>query len=252
MENKLKIENISMEFHEKGTVTPVFKNINLGIKNNEFFCVVGPSGCGKTTMIRIIAGLLEASSGNILIDGKISNKADSNKGVVFQADAVFPWKTVLGNVEFGLKIQGLPKEQRKKIAMQYIELVGLKGYENRLPKTLSGGMKKRVDVARTYAANPEVLLMDEPFGALDAQTKAMMQVDLLDIWQREMKTVFFITHDLDEALFLSDRIAFLTESKPSSIKSLYENPLPRPRTEALKLSDEFQKERREVWKIFHE
>ena len=252
MDSKLNIKNISMEFTDTDAVTSVFENINLELKDNEFFCVVGPSGCGKTTLIRIIAGLLEATAGNILIDGKVSNKANANKGVVFQADAVFPWKTVLGNVEFGLKIQGIHKDERRKIAMQYIELVGLKGYENRLPKTLSGGMKKRVDVARTYAANPEVLLMDEPFGALDAQTKAMMQIDLLEIWHREMKTIFFITHDLDEALFLSDRIAFLTENKPSTVKAIYENPLPRPRTETMKLSDEFQKERREVWKIFHD
>ena len=228
------------------------ENISQEINSGEFFTLLGPSGCGKTTMIRIIAGLLEQTAGTILIDGKESTKAGAEKGVVFQADAVFPWKTVLKNVEFSLKVKGIAKKEREKIANKYIELVGLKGYENNLPKTLSGGMKKRVDVARTYASDPEVLLMDEPFGALDAQTKSKMQDELLEIWQKETKTVFFITHDLDEALFLSDRIAILSSTTPSYVKTIYNNPLARPRHGDQKLTDEFQKERREVWKLFHE
>ncbi len=248
---ELSLKNLQKTFGDGDQIVEVFHDISLDIRKNEFMCIIGPSGCGKTTLIRIIAGLLEPSKGEVFINGAKSAGPSSGKGVVFQADAVFPWMDVKKNVGFGLRVQKIPAARQKEIIARYIDLVGLKGFENYLPKQLSGGMRKRVDLARVYASNPAVMLMDEPFGALDAQTKSKMQEELLRIWEQERKTVLFITHDIDEAIFLSNRVAILSE-RPSVIKYVIDVDLPRPRTETMKMSEEFQKIKRDVWAKFNE
>ncbi len=237
---KLTAHGISKVYEgESGEKTIAIKNLNLQVKEGEFLCLVGPSGCGKTTLIKILAGLLLPTSGEILMDGKnVTGKPSRERGVVFQENAVFPWMTVEQNVEYGPRINGLPKNVIKEISKKYIKLVNLSGFEKALPKELSGGMKKRVDIARAYANNPDILLMDEPFGSLDSQTRSKMQTELLQIWQSERKTVVFITHDLEEAIYLADRIIVLT-ARPSYVFEEVTVPLSRPRKKSVKTTPEF-------------
>jgi len=198
------------------------------VGDREFISIVGPSGCGKSTLLRAIAGLVEPSGGEVLLDGRQIEGPSAERGMVFQSYTLFPWLTVRGNVEFGSRLKALPTAQRTKIVQEYIEMVGLKGFEHHYPKELSGGMMQRVAIARALANDPEVLLMDEPFGALDAQTRIIMQELLINLWQRTPKTVLFVTHDIDEAIFLSQRVYIMT-ARPGRIKQTLEVNLPHPR-----------------------
>jgi NitT/TauT family transport system ATP-binding protein len=199
--------------------------------DGEFVCVLGPSGCGKTTLLRIIAGLEEPTSGKILLKNKEITGPGSDRGMVFQEFGLFPWRSVRKNIEFGLEIRKIPKEERKAISDRYIDLVGLKGFETSHPNELSGGMKQRVGIARALANDPAILLMDEPFGALDAQTRNLMQKELLRIWSEMKKTVIFITHSVDEAVFVADRIVVMS-ARPGKIKSIFNVEWERPRDRA--------------------
>ena len=220
----------------------VVRNLSFATKENEFLVLFGPGQCGKTTIINMIAGFEDVTSGRILADGKKVEKPEPSRGVVFQNIALFPWMTTMGNVEYGLKIRGVKKEQRRAEAQKYIDLVGLSGFENSFPVQLSGGMKQRVGIARAYCNEPEVMLMDEPFGALDAQTRYLMQEELQRIWSAEKRTVIFVTNNIEEALYLADRIIVLTNC-PATIKKEYVIDLPRPRN---LVSEEFLALRREI------
>ena len=206
----------------------VLRDFDLDVRDGEFLSVLGPSGCGKSTFLSILAGLTERTGGNIRIDGQALAGINPHQGVVFQGYALFPWRTVLENIEVGLEIRGVPKAERRRIAQEHLELVGLTGAGARYPHEISGGMKQRVAIARSLAYKPDVLLMDEPFAALDAQTREILQGELLRIWERYRKTIVFITHSLDEAIFLSDRIAVMTR-RPGTVKQILDVPLPRPR-----------------------
>jgi len=200
----------------------------LHVKPQEFVCILGPSGCGKTTILRIIAGLELPTSGNAEINGIEIKSPGKDRGMVFQEFALFPWRTVRKNIEFGLEINHLPPEERNRIVDRYIELVGLIGFEDAHPRELSGGMKQRVGIARALANNPEVLLMDEPFGSLDAQTRNLMQKELLRIWESARKTVIFVTHSVEEAVYLADKIVVMT-ARPGKVREKIDVPLTRPR-----------------------
>ncbi|MCI5971507.1 MAG: ABC transporter ATP-binding protein, partial [Anaerococcus sp.] len=203
-------------------------------------------GCGKSTLLNNIAGLDNPTSGNIYLDGKPIEGTGVERGVVFQQYALFPWRTVLRNVTFGLEMQNVPKQEAEDRAMKYIKSVGLEGFEHAYPKELSGGMKQRVAIARAYAVNPEILLMDEPFGALDAQTRVQLQQELLDTWQREKKTCFFITHDVDEAVILAQRVVIMS-ARPGRIKKVVDIDIPYPRTQDIKTSPRFVELKNMIW-----
>jgi len=205
-------------------------NISLAIRKNEFVSLLGPSGCGKTTLIRIIAGLLPADCGEVLVNGQAVTVPGRDRCMVFQQFGLLPWRTVLSNVEFGLEIEGVPKDERSALAGQYLELVGLKGFERYYPHQISGGMQQRVGIARALSKKPDILLMDEPFGAVDAQTREQLQEELLKIWSRTDTTVVFVTHSIDEALYLSDRVVVM-QARPGRIKEEVSVDLPRPRWE---------------------
>jgi len=205
-------------------------NISLAIRKNEFVSLLGPSGCGKTTLIRIIAGLLPADCGEVLVNGQAVMVPGRDRCMVFQQFGLLPWRTVLSNVEFGLEIDGVPKDERSARAGQYLELVGLKGFERYYPHQISGGMQQRVGIARALSKKPDILLMDEPFGAVDAQTREQLQEELLKIWSRTDTTVVFVTHSIDEALYLSDRVVVM-QARPGRIKEEVSVDLPRPRWE---------------------
>lgn len=244
-DNKLKIENVYKEYDTSKGKMVALNGANLDIAENEFICVVGPSGCGKSTLLNIIAGLLEPTSGTVYLDGKPIEGTGMERGVVFQQYALFPWRTVLKNVMFGPEMKKMPKNQAEEIARKYIKAVGLEGFENSYPKELSGGMKQRVAIARALANSPEVLLMDEPFSALDPQTKADMQLLMRQIWQEEKPTVIFVTHDIEEAVFLSSKIYVLTQ-RPGTVKAEVPVLLPYDRDLSLKDTDEFIELRRKV------
>ena len=205
-------------------------NISLAIRKNEFVSLLGPSGCGKTTLIRIIAGLLTADRGEVLVNSQVVNSPGRDRCMVFQQFGLLPWRTVVSNVEFGLEIDGVPREERRALAEQYLELVGLKGFENYYPHQISGGMQQRVGIARALSKKPEILLMDEPFGAVDAQTREQLQEELLKIWAQTETTVAFVTHSIDEAIYLSDRVVVM-QARPGRIKEEVIIDLPRPRWE---------------------
>lgn len=243
---KLHIDNVYKEYKGEHGATVALNGVNLDIMENEFVCVVGPSGCGKSTLLNIIAGLHEATSGTCYLDGKPITDVGVERGVVFQQYALFPWQTVLKNVMFGPQMKRLPKAECEAIARKYIKLVGLEGFENSYPKELSGGMKQRVAIARAYANNPEVLLMDEPFGALDAQTRAQLQTELLKTWEEEQKTCFFITHDVDEAILLAQRVVIMS-ARPGRIKRIVNVDIPYPRDQATKNDPRFLELKTEVW-----
>jgi NitT/TauT family transport system ATP-binding protein len=205
-------------------------NISLAIRKNEFVSLLGPSGCGKTTLIRIIAGLLTADRGEVLVNSQVVNSPGRDRCMVFQQFGLLPWRTVVSNVEFGLEIDGVPREERRALAEQYLDLVGLKGFENYYPHQISGGMQQRVGIARALSKKPEILLMDEPFGAVDAQTREQLQEELLKIWAQTETTVAFVTHSIDEAIYLSDRVVVM-QARPGRIKEEVIIDLPRPRWE---------------------
>ncbi|MFB3764934.1 MAG: ABC transporter ATP-binding protein [Methanotrichaceae archaeon] len=224
----LEIKNVFKFFSADGREMEALHDINLGIRENEFVCFIGPSGCGKTTLLRIIAGLEDPTSGAVYIDGKQIKGPGPERGMVFQEYSLFPWRTVLDNVAFGLELKGKPKDIRYAAARQYLKMVELERFEERYPHELSGGMKQRVAIARALVNNPLALLMDEPFGALDAQTRNIMQSELLKIWQEERMTVIFVTHSVDEAIYLADRIMIMS-ARPGRIKDVIEINIPRPR-----------------------
>jgi len=203
-------------------------SVSFIVRGGEFACLVGPSGCGKTTLLRIIAGLEQPTSGAVILDGQLIVAPGPDRGMVFQEFALLPWRTVVENIELGLEIRGVDYETRRKIADHYVGLVGLHGFENKYPRELSGGMKQRAAIARSLANDPKVLLMDEPFGSLDAQTRNIMQEELLRIWSKTEKTIVFVTHSVDEAVYLADRIILLT-ARPASVREIFEVRLPRPR-----------------------
>ena len=235
---KLRVEDLSKKFDTpKGEILALNK-INLQIHRREFITVIGPSGCGKTTLIRILAGLDFPTSGNVLLEGKKMEGPSAERGMVFQDYTLFPWLSVKKNVMFGLEIKGLGSLKAEAEAMEWLEIVGLAKFADAYPGQLSGGMKQRVAIARSLANRPEILFLDEPFGALDAQTRASMQAYLLKIWQNVDVTIFFVTHDLDEAVYLSDRILVL-RANPGEIDELIEVPVPRPRDPGQFLTPEF-------------
>jgi NitT/TauT family transport system ATP-binding protein len=203
----------------RGNPVLALEDVSLSVSNREFIALLGPSGCGKSTLLYLIGGFLPVETGSIAIDGKPIAGPGPDRGIVFQHFALFPWKTVRGNILYGLERQGMPKAEREQRAIDFINLVGLTGFEDSYPSQLSGGMKQRTALARTLAIDPNILLMDEPFGALDAQTRSLMQEELLSIWQRTPKTVIFVTHDVQEAVYLADRVAVMS-ARPGRIKSI--------------------------------
>lgn len=225
---KIEAKGISKRFATDTGTIDVLDNISLEVKTNEFLVILGPGQCGKTVLLNCLAGILSPDSGEIILNGKKVTDPGPDKGVVFQQYALFPWKTVRDNVAFGLAIRHVPTKERYKIAQKYIDLVGLTGFERAYPHQLSGGMKQRVSIARAYANNPEVLLMDEPFSALDAQTRYAMEKELLDIWGKEKRTVIFITNNIEEAIYLGDRIVLMTKL-PGKIKKEFSLASPKPR-----------------------
>lgn len=233
------LENLGVVFESaRGEKVIAVNDFTVEIKPEEFVSIIGPSGCGKSTVLNVIAGFVGATSGLAKIDNQIIIEPAPDRGVVFQDYALFPWLNVLDNAGFGLKMQEVDKETRRQIAQEKIDQVHLKGFEAKYPHELSGGMKQRVGIARILASNPRVMLMDEPFGALDAQTREMMQELLLEVWAQYRTTVVFITHDLDEAIFLSDKI-ILMSARPGTVKEIFNNPLPRPRNIDVYATKEF-------------
>jgi NitT/TauT family transport system ATP-binding protein len=229
----LKLCKITKTFPENGSLSqvPVLDNLDCIIQSGEFFSIVGPSGCGKTTLLRIIAGLEKALEGQVLLNGDAITDNDRRVGLVFQEFALFPWRTALQNIEMGLEINGTPKAQRRAEALKYVREFGLEGFENTYPKMLSGGMKQRVAIARTLISNPQVVLMDEPFGSLDGKSRFEMQNFLLDVWEQRNMTVVFVTHSVDEAVFLGDKVMVLGK-RPSKIMEIFDVEIPRPRDRA--------------------
>ncbi len=235
---KLQIQNVSQAYHSDGVEVVALDEISLGIRNREFATILGPSGCGKTTLLRIVAGLTRPSGGLVTLDGKVIDRPGRDRGMVFQSYTLFPWLTVKQNIQFGLDLAGVERARQEQVAQEFVEKVGLKGFEQAYPKGLSGGMKQRVAIARALANNPDVLLLDEPFGALDAQTRSLMQELLTQVWEELHKTILFVTHDVEEAIFLSDRV-FVMTARPGRIKAEIEVPLARPRSYEVKATEEF-------------
>lgn len=244
---KVEVRGLSKIFSEPGAAkrTLALSDVSLTIGEHEIVCLLGPSGCGKSTVLRVVAGFEEASSGAVLVDGRQVTRPGPDRGVVFQEQALFPWLSIYQNIVYGPKIRGMPREAYEKLADQYIGIVGLRGFERHYPHELSGGMKQRVAIARVLMNKPEVLLMDEPFGALDAQTRSTMQEWLLTLWQATPKAALFITHDVDEAIFLADRVYVMT-ARPGAIKLERAIDLPRPRTFEVLTSPRFMELKREI------
>jgi len=220
--------NLKKIFETSRGSVPVVDDVTLSVRENELLVLFGPGQCGKSTMINCMAGLESVTGGTGKVDGKLVTKPGPDRGVVYQRMALFPWLTVMGNVEYGPKVRGIPKKERRELAQHYIDLVGLTGFEDRFPNQLSGGMQQRVGIARAYCNEPKVLFMDEPFGHLDAQTRYLMQEDLMKIWEKEKRTIVFVTNNIEEAIYLADRIVVMTNC-PTNIKKEYPVNLARPR-----------------------
>jgi NitT/TauT family transport system ATP-binding protein len=244
---KVQIKDVKKIYEGRNGQTIALNGANLDIYDNEFICVVGPSGCGKSTLLNIIAGLHEATSGEVLVDGVKVEGTGVDRGVVFQQYALFPWLTVKKNVMFGLNLKkGMTDAEREEIALKYIKMVGLEKFVDSYPKELSGGMKQRVAIARAYAVNPSILLMDEPFGALDAQTRTQLQTELLKTWEEEKKTCFFITHDVEEAILLASRVVVMS-ARPGRIKEVIDIDIPYPRNQETKMLPRFTELKNYIW-----
>jgi NitT/TauT family transport system ATP-binding protein len=247
----LSIDNLGKVFDSnKGPVTAL-EDINLTVDRGELAVIVGPSGCGKSTLLNIVAGLERASSGAASLEGAPITGPGADRGMVFQSYTLFPWLTVRRNVEFGLRLKGVPAAERAETARRYIELVGLAEFENALPKELSGGMKQRVAIARVLANQPVMLLMDEPFGALDAQTRLLLQELLLDVWRKESSTILFITHDIDEAILLADNV-YIMSRRPGRIKAKVPVDIARPRDHKASLTPEFSRVKSRIMELLWE
>lgn len=253
---KIRARDVRMDFaiaDERGRKQQIaaLQDFNLDIREGEFFTLLGPSGCGKSTFLNVLAGLARKSGGSISIDGQPASGINREQGVVFQGYALFPWRTVLQNIEVGLEIRKTPKRERRETAEQFLHLVGLAGFGQRYPHELSGGMRQRVAIARSLAYSPSLLLMDEPFAALDAQTREILQSELLRIWEQHKTTIVFITHSLDEAIYLSDRIAVMTH-RPGRIKSVLDIALPRPRPAEIRHAPAFVQLREQAWDVLRD
>jgi NitT/TauT family transport system ATP-binding protein len=251
--DKIIAEHLGLTYVDQGTPgqarsNAVLQDFNLSVREGEFLSVLGPSGCGKSSFLNILAGLVPQTKGDVRIDGQILSGVSRKLGVVFQGYALFPWRTVIENIEIGLEIRDVKRAERRAEASRFLALVGLQAYGNHYPHQLSGGMRQRVAIARALAYGPEVLLMDEPFGALDAQTRESLQSELLGIWEKSAKTVVFITHSIDEAIFLSDRVAIMTRG-PGRVKEIIDIPLPRPRDDSVRNSTEFLALRQRAWAL---
>lgn len=240
---KLNVKNLTKAFVTKKEDTLVIDNISINVKENEFLVLLGPGQCGKTVLLNMVAGLLKPTLGDIYIDNDRIKGLDNRVLMVFQKLALLPWLTVTENVQIGMKYAKVPKPERKRIAQNYIDLVGLQGFENSYPHQLSGGMKQRVGIARAYASSPEILLMDEPFGQLDAQTRYAMEEEILKIWEKDKRTIIFVTNNIEEAVYLADRIVLLSK-RPATVKNIFDlTSLDRPRNN---LSGEFLEIRQEI------
>ena len=244
----IRMRNVGISFGSGASAIAAVHNINLDVRSGEFVAVLGPSGCGKSTLLGAMAGFTPLSAGEISMDNQSVRRPSAERGIVFQQHTLFPWKTVLGNIEFGLRMRGLPKPERQQRARKILQRVGLADFETHYPEQLSGGMQQRVNLARVLVNLPSLLLMDEPFGALDAQTRLLMQQMLLDLWQEFRMTVIFITHDIDEGIFLSDRLIILTE-RPGGIKAEIATGLQRPRLPELLTSPEFMFMKRQCMEL---
>ncbi|CAM4200046.1 ABC-type nitrate/sulfonate/bicarbonate transport system, ATPase component [Comamonas aquatilis] len=239
MKNLLSIRGVSRTFtSHKGTSTQALLPVDFEVKENDFVTILGPSGCGKSTMLRIVAGLDFPTTGQVLLDGHVVDGPGADRGMVFQSYTLFPWLTVAQNIRFGLREKGVSEALQKERSDYFIAKVGLRGFEGHFPKQLSGGMQQRTAIARALANDPKILLMDEPFGALDNQTRVLMQELLLGIWEAERKTVMFVTHDIDEAIFMANRVAVFS-ARPGRIKADIPVNLPHPRHYTVKTSPEF-------------
>jgi NitT/TauT family transport system ATP-binding protein len=241
---KLTVSGLTKKFGD----LEVLRQITTSIGKGEFISIVGPSGCGKTTFLRIVGGLESASSGTVSLDGRVIDGPGRDRGFVFQQDNLLPWRDILSNVGIGSEIAGIRTPEQRELTMHLLDLVGLKGFEHYYPRQLSGGMKQRVNLARALAVNPDLLLMDEPFSALDAQTREIMQTELLRIWEEGRKTVLFVTHQIDEAVFLSDRV-FVLARRPGRLQEIIDINLPRPRTLSIKRTPEFVSLVDRIWKL---
>lgn len=246
------LQGISKAYGDRrGHQVTAVEDFNLEVRRGEFVCIVGSSGCGKTTVINMVAGFVKPSTGSIRLHGDDIRGVDPRCGMLFQQYALFPWLTVLGNVEFGLKMRGMPAAERHQVARRYLKLVGLEKFEHHWPSQLSGGMKQRVSLARVLANDPEILLMDEPFAALDAMTRQVLQDELLRIVEANHKTTLFITHSIDEALILSDRVIVMS-ARPGRVKRIVENDLPRPRRAEVQLSKRYLELKTLIWESVQE
>lgn len=246
----ISIKDVTKIYNTERGRTVSLDHVSLDVEQGEFITLVGPSGCGKSTMLNLVGGLLMPTSGQVLVNDEPVKGPGPDRGVIFQQYALFPWLTARENVEFGLRLQKVPKKERAERAMHYLGLVGLEDFADALPKELSGGMKQRAAIARAYAVHPSVLLMDEPFGALDALTRVQMQDDLLETWEKEKRTVVFITHDVDEAVYLASRVVVMSP-RPGRISEIIDVPLAYPRGEEIRLSPEFAEIRARVWRGVH-
>jgi len=247
----LTVENLSKTYRSEAGDVEAMRDVSLGVEEGGFVSIVGPSGCGKSTLMEIVGGLSEPTGGEVRIGGEVVRGSDPSIGIVFQQESTFPWRTVRENVEFGMEMTGVGKDERRGRAREMIELVGLAGFEDRYPTELSGGMRQRVAIARTLVMRPRIILMDEPFGALDEQTRLILGEELLRIQMATDASILFITHSFDEALLLSDRIVVMT-ARPGQVKQIVENPLPRPRDSSILSDPEFGRLSGELWDALRE
>ena len=237
--------NLTFRPKNRAPVTAL-DNFNVSVEQGQFVSIVGPSGCGKSTFLNVLLGLIEPNSGEMIVNGRTVRGPGQDRAMVFQEFGLLPWRTVMNNVELGLELQGMGQGERRDICQKFIQMVGLTGFENHYPHELSGGMKQRVGLARALASDPDVLLMDEPFAALDAQTRDIMQAELLRIWQEAKKTVLFVTHQIEEAVYLSDHVIVMTK-RPGRAKRIIDIDLPRPRDYEMRVSARFNDLRLEIW-----
>ncbi len=253
MTPKLEAQDIRLDYFQPRTNTRLtaLAGVNLQVMDGEFVSIVGPSGCGKTTFLSVVDGLIAASGGRILVEGKVVTKPGPDRAVVFQDASLLPWRTVLGNVVYGLECVGVSKREAKTRASHFIDMVGLAGFENHYPYELSGGMQQRVNLARALVMDPKILLMDEPFASLDAQTREAMQEELLQIWAKAGKTVLFVTHQIDEAIYLSDRVVVFS-GRPGKVKEIITVGIERPRALGLKRDARFHAIEDRIWSLIED
>ncbi|MDN6855395.1 ABC transporter ATP-binding protein [Pseudomonas sp. CAN2814] len=249
---RLRVENVSLRYRTPdGGTFSALENVSFEVPDQQFAVIVGPSGCGKSSLLYLTAGLAEPTEGDIYVGGQLVDGPGADRGMVFQSYTLFPWLTVRQNVEFGLKRRGMPAAERREIVDHYLDEVGLRRFENNYPKQLSGGMMQRVAIARALANDPQILLMDEPFGALDSQTRMQMQQLLLRVWDHSKKTVVFVTHDIDEAILLGDRV-YVMGARPGRIKQILDVPIERPRSLDMVMDRQFIEMKREILGLLHD